>query len=99
MSLYSRMAVDRGLGGLMVWSVDTDDFRGLCAEESEPYIDFIERYNKIVDEPLLGEALKTLNIPDGEIFYGLPWTTEHLRVQNVEKAPQTKNKARTALSS
>nr|QIJ96694.1 chitinase 2a [Glyphodes pyloalis] len=59
-----KTAIDYGLGGLMVWSIDTDDFKGACTKESDAYADFVDRYRKLVDEPLMAEALKTLNLPD-----------------------------------
>lgn len=62
----SRTAIDYGLGGLMVWSIDTDDFRGLCAEE-DAFKDFVDRYNQMKDDPVVIEALKTLNLPDSEL--------------------------------
>uniref|UniRef100_A0AAG5D1H3 GH18 domain-containing protein n=1 Tax=Anopheles atroparvus TaxID=41427 RepID=A0AAG5D1H3_ANOAO len=38
-----RFAVRQKLAGLMVWSVDTDDFNGLCAPEMDTYVDFGDR--------------------------------------------------------
>uniref|UniRef100_A0A182Q0N9 GH18 domain-containing protein n=1 Tax=Anopheles farauti TaxID=69004 RepID=A0A182Q0N9_9DIPT len=37
-----RFAVRQKLAGLMVWSVDTDDFNGLCAPEPDTYKDFAD---------------------------------------------------------
>lgn len=36
-----QFAMEKGLGGVMVWSVDTDDFQGDCSEnDAEAFINF-----------------------------------------------------------
>lgn len=41
-----RYAVQEGLGGLMVWSIDTDDFQGDCDEALN-----VDRFNDFRTEP------------------------------------------------
>ncbi|XP_058461142.1 probable chitinase 2 [Malaya genurostris] len=38
-----RFSIRQNLGGLMIWSVDTDDFNGLCEPEKDTYADFGDR--------------------------------------------------------
>ncbi|CAH2084073.1 unnamed protein product [Euphydryas editha] len=77
-----KMAIDYGLGGLMVWSIDTDDFRGACESEDGAYKDFIDRYNNMVDDPLLEEALKNLNLPDGNRIENISKRTSYVISNN-----------------
>ncbi|XP_055608663.1 probable chitinase 2 isoform X2 [Uranotaenia lowii] len=60
-----RYAIRQNLVGLMVWSVDTDDFNGLCTAEEDTYTDFGDR-NQIklnIPPPIQDKykLLKTIN--------------------------------------
>jgi chitinase len=35
----SRFVIEKGLGGIMFWSIDNDDFRGLCTGKPYPLIE------------------------------------------------------------
>ncbi|KAJ2938296.1 hypothetical protein O0L34_g13210 [Tuta absoluta] len=89
MAAKVKMAVDYGLGGLMVWSIDTDDFKGACGQEADAYVDFVARYHKMADDPVLYEALKTLQLPDAtrlskRTFYSQSNGKLHLRLPEPE---------------
>lgn len=59
----------------MAWSVDTDDFRGLCEKEAD-YVsvsystlwDFAHKYNRIANNPVLEGILKNRNLPSGKSY-------------------------------
>ncbi|KAG6447259.1 hypothetical protein O3G_MSEX004873 [Manduca sexta] len=59
-ALKVKMAVDYGLGGVMVWSIDTDDTKGVCAEELDALTDIYARFNKMLVDPLVTKAVKSL---------------------------------------
>lgn len=60
-----RTAIKNGLGGLMVWSIDTDDFNGNCQVKEDPWIDFTIRYEKMKNEPIMNLVLERLHLSDG----------------------------------
>nr|QES86429.1 chitinase domain-containing protein 2 [Chilo infuscatellus] len=64
LAIKVKTAIDYGLGGFMVSNIDTDDFKGVCEHETDAFIDFEQRYAKMVDDPALNEALKYLDLPD-----------------------------------
>lgn len=42
-TFQTQYAVDQGLAGAMVWSIETDDFLGLCHGEKYPMLKMINR--------------------------------------------------------
>ncbi|CAK1593263.1 unnamed protein product [Parnassius mnemosyne] len=69
-ALKVKKAVEYNLGGVMAWSVDTDDFKGSCEKEVD-YVsvsystlhEFAQRYNRIANNPVLEGILKNRNLP------------------------------------
>lgn len=43
LALKARFAKSMGLGGLMMWSIETDDFQGRCHDEKFPLLNTIRR--------------------------------------------------------
>ncbi|XP_013136672.1 PREDICTED: probable chitinase 2 isoform X2 [Papilio polytes] len=78
-----KKAMEFNLGGVMVYSIDTDDFKGLCDREPD-YVslsfkglhNFVEKFNRIASNPVLQKVLKNLNLPDAQKLSSLSKSTE-----------------------
>lgn len=66
-----RFAMEKKLAGIMVWSLDTDDFQGDCTEDSmEHYTNFplMRTINKAIEQSLLDlERNKENEIEHGNV--------------------------------
>lgn len=52
-----RFAMSKNLAGIMIWSIDTDDFHADCTNnESDKYDNFISDAKSIENSPLFKEA-------------------------------------------
>lgn len=38
LNLKVAYAQNKGLGGIMIWSIDTDDFKGACSQQRVKYV-------------------------------------------------------------
>ncbi|XP_063700712.1 probable chitinase 2 [Culicoides brevitarsis] len=60
-----RFVVRKDLAGAMSWSIDTDDFKGICPEETDTYVDFGHypgvKLNFPTDKKGRFKLLKTIN--------------------------------------
>ncbi|XP_013176359.1 PREDICTED: probable chitinase 2 isoform X2 [Papilio xuthus] len=78
-----KKAMEFNLGGVMAYSIDTDDFKGLCDREPD-YVsisfkglhNFVEKFNRIASNPVLQKVLKNLNLPDAQKLGSLSKSTE-----------------------
>ncbi|KPJ10961.1 putative chitinase 2 [Papilio machaon] len=78
-----KKAMEFNLGGVMAYSIDTDDFKGLCDKEPD-YVsvsfkglhNFVEKFNRLASNPVLQKVLKNLNIPDAQKLASLSKSTE-----------------------
>ncbi|KAM3956129.1 chitinase 2 [Aphomia sociella] len=86
-----KLAMDYNLGGLMVWSIDTDDFLGHCTRDEDAYVDFVERLQRMVNDPVLNEALKTLNLRDVNDHSGTSYVVANGRLELKLPSPMHSN--------
>ncbi|XP_071446319.1 probable chitinase 10 [Hetaerina americana] len=70
------------LGGVMVWSVDLDDFQGLCGKGKYPLLSAVKQALKPVAMPVEGE--EDLEIPGGGIA-----SLEETELHEEETTPET----------
>ncbi|XP_046975063.1 probable chitinase 2 isoform X2 [Vanessa cardui] len=65
-----QLAMDYNLAGVMVWSIDLDDFGGFCDIPNDTYTDFVERFNERTQDKLWQDSFKSLNTQDldGKIY-------------------------------
>ncbi|CAG9573360.1 unnamed protein product [Danaus chrysippus] len=63
-----KLAIDYNLGGFMVWSVDTDDFKGLCDPSNDTYVDYEARINRISEDQTLQDAIHRLDLSEMDYY-------------------------------
>lgn len=62
LSPHPRFALNKKLRGVMIWSIDTDDFHGDCSPETDTFIDYFNDLNALKQNPFYREAFPELDI-------------------------------------
>ncbi|KAL9700657.1 hypothetical protein quinque_004098 [Culex quinquefasciatus] len=103
-----RFAIRQNLGGLMIWSVDTDDFNGLCNPEEGTYDDFGDRDKvKLTVPPAVQGKYKLLRTVNDAIVVAIDELNQENEISNVpdeegdgvtHKAPTSAAEKRTGFS-
>ncbi|XP_050358881.1 probable chitinase 2 [Nymphalis io] len=66
-----KLGIEYNLAGFMAWSIDTDDFKGLCDMPNDTYTDFTVRFNDITKDKFWQDPSKILNTQtdsDGNVY-------------------------------
>ncbi|XP_055628693.1 probable chitinase 2 [Toxorhynchites rutilus septentrionalis] len=79
-----RFAIRQNLAGLMIWSVDTDDFNGLCDPEKETYADFGDHDNiKLNIPPPVKQKYKLLKTVNDAIVVATDELNQENEISNI----------------
>ncbi|XP_062550169.1 probable chitinase 2 [Armigeres subalbatus] len=79
-----RYAVRQNLGGLMIWSVDTDDFNGVCDPEKKTFADFGDQDKiKLNIPPPVQEKYKLLRTVNDAIVVAIDELNQENEISNV----------------
>jgi hypothetical protein len=57
--------MSKRLKGVMVWSIDTDDFEGNCLLNAKIYDDFENKLKEMQRDPFFKTIVNELNLPNG----------------------------------
>ncbi|CAK1593264.1 unnamed protein product [Parnassius mnemosyne] len=93
-----KKAMEYDLAGVMVWSIDTDDFKGLCDKEPD-YVsvsfstlhNFVEKFNRIARNPVLQRLLQNLNLPNAQKLDSLSKASEFAHKNHLWAIESTSN--------